>query len=86
MYCHDGEEYSVNKGENGDDFNSKLYFQSYEEKRVVLKSSSAKRNDSDTNHGKKIFSGLQNLINELAHSRINRNGIISKFNRWCGLY
>ena len=26
MYCHDGEEYSVNKGENGDDFNSKLYF------------------------------------------------------------
>ena len=45
MYCHDGEEYSVNKGEN-------YTFQSYEEKRVVLKSSSTKRNDKDTNHGK----------------------------------
>ena len=86
MYCHDREEYSINKGENGDDFNSKLYFSKFEEKRVVLKSSSTKRNDSDTNHGKKISSGLQNLIDELADSRINRNGIISKFNRPCGLY
>ena len=53
MYCHDREEYSINKGENGDDFNSKLYFSKFEEKRVVLKFSSTKRNDSDTNHGKK---------------------------------
>ena len=81
MYCHDGEEYSVNKGETATISIPNYTSQSYEEKRVVLKSSSAKRNDSDTNHGKKIFSGLQNLINELAHSRINRNGIISKFNR-----
>ena len=33
---------------------------------------------------KKIFSGLQNLIDESANSRLNWNEIISKFNRPCG--
>ena len=50
----------------------------------MLKSNSTKQNDGDTNHGKKIFSGPQNLIDELVDSRINWNGIISKFNRPCG--
>ena len=58
--------------------------QNYEEKQVVLKSRSMKRNDSDTNHRKNIFSGLQNLIGESADSRLNWNGIILKFNRPCG--
>ena len=58
--------------------------QNYEEKQVVLKSRSMKRNDSDTNHRKNILSGLQNLIGESADSRLNWNGIILKFNRPCG--
>ena len=45
--------------------------QNYKEKRVVLTSRSTKRNDSDKNHRKKIFSGLQNLIHESADSRLN---------------
>ena len=52
MYCHDGEEYSVNKGETATISITNYTSQSYEEKRVVLKSSNAKRNDNDTNHGK----------------------------------
>ena len=50
----------------------------------MLKSSSTKRNDSDTNHGKKLYSGLQNLIDESADSKLNWNGIILKFNCPCG--
>ena len=52
MYCHDGEEYSVNKGETATISIPNYTSQSYEEKRVVLKSSSTKRSDGDTNHGK----------------------------------
>ena len=48
--------------------------QNYEEKRVVLKSRGTKRNDNDTNHRKKK-SGLQNLIDESADSRLNWNEI-----------
>ena len=33
---------------------------------------------------KKLFSGLQTLIDESADSRLNWNGIVSKFNRPCG--
>ena len=33
---------------------------------------------------KKLFSGLQNLIYESADSRLNSNGLVSKFNRPCG--
>ena len=58
--------------------------QNHEGKRVVLKSSSTKRNDSKTNHGKKLYSGLQNLIDESADSKLNWNGIILKFNCPCG--
>ena len=32
----------------------------------------------------KKYGGLQNLIDESADSRLNWNGIISKFNRPCG--
>ena len=32
----------------------------------------------------KIFSGLQNLIDESPDSRLNLSGIVSKFNRPCG--
>ena len=53
MYCYDWEEYSVNKGKTEDYFNSKLYFTNYEEKWVLLKSSSTKRNDINTNQKKK---------------------------------
>ena len=47
--------------------------QNYEEKRVVLKSSSTKRNDSDTNHRKKLLSRIQNLMDESTDSRLNWN-------------
>ena len=53
-------------------------------KRVVLKSSGTKRNEAAQIILKKLFSGLQNLIDELADSRLNWNEIISKFNRPCG--
>ena len=47
--------------------------QNYEEKRVVLKSSSTKRNDIDTNHRKKLLSRIQNLMDGSADSRLNWN-------------
>ena len=50
-------------------------------KGVVLKSSGTKRNEAAQIILKKLFSGLQNLIDELADSRLNWNKIISKFNR-----
>ena len=45
-----------------------------------------KRNDSDKNRKNKtkIFSGLQNLIEKSADSRLDWNGIVSKFNRLYG--
>ena len=60
MYRHDGEEYSINKGKNDDNFNSKLYFSKlWRKKREVLKSNSTKQNDGDTNHGKKYSVGFK---------------------------
>ena len=43
----------------------------------MLKSRSTKQNDSDKNHKKNIFSGLQSLIDESADSRLNWNEIVS---------
>ena len=40
-------------------------------KRVVLKSSSTKRNESDRNHRKKLFCGVQNLVDESVDLRLN---------------
>ena len=58
--------------------------QNYEEKRVVLKSSSTKQMTATQIIEKKLFSGLKNLIDESADSRLNWNGIVSKVNRPCG--
>ena len=55
MYCHDREEYSENKGKTATISIPNYTLQNYEEKRVVLKSRSTKRNDSDTNHRKNIY-------------------------------
>ena len=82
MHSHGREEYSVTRGKRRRFPNYPL--QNYEEKRVVLKSSSTKRNDSDANHRKKLFSGLQNLTDESADSRLNWSGIVSKFKCPCG--
>ena len=51
--------------------------QNCEGKRVMLKSRSTKQNDRDKNHRKKLFSGLQSLIDESADSRLNWNEIVS---------
>ena len=58
--------------------------QNYEEKRVMLKSSSTKRITATQIIEKKLFSRLQNLIDDGADSKLDRNGIVSKFNRPCG--
>ena len=46
-YCHDWEEYSINKGKTATISIPNYTLQIYEEKRVVLKSRSSKRNDSE---------------------------------------
>ena len=51
----------------------------YKEKRVALNGLTATQIIE-----KNIFSGLQNLIDESADSRLNWNGIVSKFHRPCG--
>ena len=42
MYCHNWEEYLVNKGKNDDDFQI-ILLQNYEEKHVMQKSSTTKQ-------------------------------------------
>ena len=51
MYCHDCEEIFSKKGKNDNGFQ---IIWNYEEKREVLKSSGTTRNNSGTNHRKKI--------------------------------
>ena len=82
MHSHGKEEYPVTRGKRRRFPNYPL--QNYEEKRVVLKSSSTKQMTATQIIGKKLFSGLKNLIDESADSRLNWNGIVSKFNRPCG--
>lgn len=53
MYCHDWEEYSVNKGKTATISIPNYTLPNYKEKRVVLKSRSMKQNDNDTNHREK---------------------------------
>ena len=50
--------------------------QNYEEKRVVLKSSSTNEMTATQIIEKKLFSGLQNLIDESADSGLNWNGLV----------
>ena len=57
MHSHGREEYSVTRGKRRRFPNYPL--QNYEEKRVVLKSSSTKRNDSDVNHRKNYLVGFK---------------------------
>ena len=85
MSCHNWEEYSVNKGKNDDDFQIILY--------EIMKKNElcwnlVARNEMTATQiiEKKLFSGLQNLIDESADSRLNWNGIVSKFNRHVDSY
>ena len=64
MYCHNWEEYSVNKGKNDDDFQIILY-------KIMKKNEQCwnlvARNEIKATQiiEKKLFSGLQNLIDVL---------------------
>ena len=77
------EECLVNKGENDDDFQIFLY--KIMKKIEWCRNLVARNKMTATQIIEKNYSvKIQNLIDESADSRLNWNGIVSKFNRPCG--